>query len=124
MEKRLEFLEFDKLLESNEPLKERVSEYLITKYKLDDSLKGFKYMVDIISMSLILKKYSRTTIEYLKSYIAYRYDIKAFSVQRQLRYTCTVRGDYLPLEIAETAWWELTNEVEFGLIKVKRKTEI
>ena len=123
MENKLKYDVYHKFLKENEPLKKRVSEYLEYKYQLDSSLKGFSYMVDIISLSLILKKYSRTTIEHLKHFIAYKHDIKPFSVQRQLRYTCTVKSKYLPINICEESWYTLRNEIEYGLIKIKQKGE-
>ena len=110
---------YSKLLEKNEPIKKRVESYLVYKYKLDSSLKGFLYLVDIISLSLILKKYSRTTINELSYYIAYKYNIKHFSVQRQLRYTCTIRNKYLPIIICEQAWWDLHNEIEYGMLEIR-----
>ena len=116
-----EILRYDKLLLKNVELRKRVWIYLKKKYGLDSKLKGFQYLEVIISLSLILKKYSRTTIEQLKSYVAYKAGIKDFSVQRQLRYTCTIVTDnkYLPIDICCESWWELRQEIDQGLIEIK-----
>ena len=81
---------------------------------LDSELKGFLYLLDIITLSIIYRKYSRTTIAELTPFIAHKYDIKEFSVQRQLRYVCTVKtnGKYKVHDICENIWKKIKTEIE------------
>lgn len=81
---------------------------------LDSELKGFLYLLDIITLSIIYRKYSRTTIAELTPFIANKYNIKEFSVQRQLRYVCTVKtnGKYKVHDICESIWKKIKTEIE------------
>lgn len=81
---------------------------------LDSELRGFLYLLDIITLSIIYRKYSRTTIAELTPFIAHKYDIKDFSVQRQLRYVCTVKtnGKYKVHDICENIWKKIKTEIE------------
>lgn len=81
---------------------------------LDSELKGFLYLLDIITLSIIYRKYSRTTIAELTPFIAHKYDIKDFSVQRQLRYVCTIKtnGKYKVHDICENIWKKIKTEIE------------
>ena len=101
----------ERLLRENPYVREKVRKYLAMK-GLDTTLKGFSYLEDIIALSLVRRKYSRTTIAELTPYIAYKNGIKDFSVQRQLRYCCTIKNHYKPIDICEKAWYELMRELE------------
>lgn len=81
---------------------------------LNSSLKGFKYCSDIITLSLIKKKYSRTTIAELIPFIAYKYGIKEYSVQRQMRYTCTVvtKNKYTAIEVVYYVWNKVNQKIQ------------
>lgn len=105
-------LEFQQL-EENSEIKSMVYDYLVNK-GLDSTCKGFAYLLDIITLSLVKKKYSRTTIAELTSFIAYKNGIKDFSVQRQMRYVCTVKTNnkYKAIDICSRAWYEIRNELE------------
>lgn len=101
----------NRLLNENPYVREKVRKYLAL-IGLDTTLKGFNYLEDIISLSLLMRKYSRTTIAELTPYIAWKHGIKEYSVQRQLRYVCTIKNKYLPIDICEKAWYELMKELE------------
>ena len=97
-----------KMLENNQELSNRIAIWLIEK-GIQSHLKGFKMLVDIITLTKLKKKYSLTTIKELSPFIGYKYDIKPFSVQRQLRYTCTIatHKKYKPIELVSMAWYEI-----------------
>lgn len=80
------------LLRENKELQKNVNVYLENALFLDPNLKGFNYLSDIITLSLTKKRYSRATITELLPFIAWKNGIKEYSVQRQLRYVCTIRG--------------------------------
>lgn len=82
---------------------------------LDKNLKGFNYLLDIITLSIIYRNYSRTTIAELTPFIAKKNFIKPFSVQRQLRYVCTIKtnGKYKVHDICEQTWRKIKLELEF-----------
>lgn len=81
------------LLKENSELQNQVNEELIL-LGLNNSAKGFLYISDIITLMLLLKKYTRSFINELEPFIAYKYGIKKDSVQRQLRYVCTIQTDH------------------------------
>ena len=98
-------------LEENKDIEKKVYEYLVEK-GLDTKLKGFDYLKDIITLSLIKKKYSRTTIKELTPFIAFKYGIKEYSVQRQLRYVCSIKQKYYPVVICNRAWSDIRAVLE------------
>lgn len=108
------FKEEFKMLEENHKIRNMVYNHLIKRYGLKSNLKGFYYLVDIISLSLIKKNYSRTTINELSPFIAYKYRIKAFSVQRQLRYVCTIATNnrYKVVDICSDSWYFLKRRLQ------------
>lgn len=99
-----------KLLEKNEELSNKVAGWLIEK-GISPHLKGFKMLVDIIVLVKLKKKYSLTTIKELSPFIGHKYGVKDYSVQRQLRYTCTLATNrsYKPIELVSMAWYEIEN---------------
>ena len=109
----LEFKEYEKLLANNKSIRKRVGIKML-KLGLDGKLKGFKYLLDIITISVCKKKYSQTFMAEIFPYIALKEGIEVYSVQRQLRYTCTLKtnGKYLPNEIALKIWQEMQKELE------------
>lgn len=104
-------MEFESLLSKNSLTKKRVEELLIEK-GLDENLKGFKYLTDIITYALCSKKYSQTFMAEVIPFIAKRENIKEYSVQRQLRYTCTIKtkGKLYPNELAIEIWEKIKKE--------------
>lgn len=88
------------LLTNNQSLTNEVKEELIL-LGLNNSLKGFLYLTDIITLMLLLKKYTRSFICEIDQFIAHKYNIKRTSVQRQLRYVCTIstNGKYKAIEV-------------------------
>ena len=110
----MRFEEEYKILDKTKDLQKRVSDYLVEKYDLDNNAKGFKYLVDILTLCLIKKKYTRTFICEIAPFIAHKYGIKEFRVQRQLRYVCTVKTNnkYKVIDIVAKAWFELKTELE------------
>lgn len=98
-------MDFEKMLRENRSMRSRVVKKLID-LGLDYQLKGFRYMVDILTISLCNKKYSPTFMSEVIPFIAKREGIKEFSVQRQLRYTCTIKtnGKHIPNDIARDVW--------------------
>ena len=96
------------LLKNNQELKKKIKEYLIEKgYK--SNLKGFIYFCDIATIGLLKKKYSKTFLKEIYPFIAYKYKIKEFSVQRQLRYTFTLSNEKLkikPEDLYQELWFE------------------
>lgn len=80
-----------RMLRDNQQLQYQVDRYLENQFGLQSYLKGFKYLSDIITITLVKKKYSKTTIAEIAPFIAWKYGIKDFSVQRQLRYVCTLK---------------------------------
>lgn len=88
------------LLNNNQSLTNEVSEELIL-LGLNNSTKGFLYLVDIITLQLLLKKYTRSFICEIEPFIAHKYQIKQDSVQRQLRYVCTIQTNnkYKAIEV-------------------------
>ena len=86
----LDFKREYQLLEENNSLTNKVKEELIL-LGLNNTTKGFLYIADIITLMLLLKKYTRSFICDLKPFIAHKYKIKQNSVQRQLRYVCTIQ---------------------------------
>lgn len=83
------FEEEIRLLKENQELKEKIENYLVGK-GYNSKLKGFDYFCDIATIGLVKKKYSKTFLKEIYPFIAYKYNIKPFSVQRQLRYTFTL----------------------------------
>ncbi len=100
-------------LEKNTELQKMVEEEL-QKMGINPSLKGFKYCSDIITLALVKKRYSRTTIAELIPFIAYKYGIKEYSVQRQMRYTCTVvtKNKYTVIEVVYHVWEKINNKIQ------------
>lgn len=95
------------ILENNKDLQKDVNKYLI-KEGLNPSLKGFKYFSDIVVISLVKKKYSKTFMCDLFPFIAHKYKIKEFSVQRQLRYTITLASQegHIPYKLYQKIWFD------------------
>lgn len=102
-----------KLLKENQKLANIVEKWLIMQ-GLDKNIKGFSYCKDIITLSLLKKQFSKTTIAEITPFIAYKNGIKDYSVQRQMRYVCTIKtnGKYIPDEICRRGWYEIKNAIE------------
>lgn len=105
-------LEF-KQLKENPQIVKMVNEWLIAR-GLDSTCKGFEYTSEIISLLLIKKKYSRDAMASLFGFIAYKNGIKEFSVQRQMRYVCTIKtkNKYIVNDICSQAWYDIRNALE------------
>ena len=108
-----EYKEYNKLLYKNKEIRKKIAVRLLD-LGLNGKLKGFLYLLDIITISVCKKKYSQTFMAEIFPYIAKREGIEVYSVQRQLRYTCTVKTNnkYLPNEIALQIWQEMQKELE------------
>lgn len=108
------FSEEYEILKNNKELQDRVSKHLVEKYELDKNAKGFKYLIDIITISLVRKKYTRTFICEIAPFIAHKYGIKVFSVQRQMRYVCTIKTNnkYKAIDVVANTWYEIKTELE------------
>lgn len=100
-----------KLLNDNKELRKRIYKELLKK-GLDNNLKGFHYLLDIIAFCVLKRKHSFTPITTLYPFIAHKYGIKEHSVQRQLRYTCTIKnyGFYVPNMVCFEIWKKLIDE--------------
>lgn len=94
------------ILNENQELQNKVNNFLINE-GINPSLKGFKYFSDIVTISLVKKNYSKTFMSELFPFIAYKYGIKEYSVQRQLRYTITLssRDGTLPEKLYQKIWF-------------------
>jgi len=66
---------------------------LLLRYGVNKEMKGYKYMKDIILLGYT-KKYSSPVLKDYFEEVANRYNIKAHSVQRQLRYAVTKTNIY------------------------------
>lgn len=93
------------ILEKNKELQNEINKYLINQ-GINPALKGFKYFSDIVTISLVKKKYSKTFMYELFPFIAHKYNIKEYSVQRQLRYAITLTNDegYIPEQLYQKIW--------------------
>lgn len=102
-----------KELRDNPEIKQMVYDWMVGK-GLDPKCKGFDYTLDIITLSIIKKKYSRETIAKLTSFVAYKNGIKDWSVQRQMRWVCTIKtkNKYKVIDICSGAWYEIRNKIE------------
>lgn len=100
---------------TEEELNERVKVWLI-RMGVPPELKGFDYMVDMILTMKKIKKYSRAKPNELYGFIAEKYGIEEHSVQRQLRYACTLKNIYsdkvLPIELLDRAFHEIKLDKE------------
>lgn len=94
------------ILQENQELQKQVNEFLI-KEGVNPSLKGFKYFSDIVTISLVKKKYSKSFMCELYPFIAHKYNIKEYSVQRQLRYTITIASTkgIVPEKLYQKIWF-------------------
>jgi hypothetical protein len=108
-----EYKEYNKLLYKNKEIRKKIAVRLLD-LGLNGKLKGFLYLLGIITISVCKKKYSQTFMAEIFPYIAKREGIEVYSVQRQLRYTCTVKTNnkYLPNELALQIWQEMQKELE------------
>lgn len=113
MQNQSRFSEEFMALERNKTLQGMVNNELM-KLGLDCRLKGFKYVSDIITLALIKRKYSRTTIAELTPFIACKYGIKDFSVQRQMRYVCTIRNarKETAIDIVYNVWHKINTKIQ------------
>lgn len=111
-----------KLLNDNKEMKKRVFVELLRK-GLDRNLKGFHYLLDIITLCVLKRKHSFTPITTLYPFIAHKYGIKEFSVQRQLRYTCTIKnyGFYVPNMLCFEIWKKIIDEENAKLEKENKR---
>lgn len=104
-----------KVLKTDEELLEEINEFLENNGVLP-SLKGFKYMADLILLMKKRKRFSKATIDELKPFIAEKYGIKEHSVQRQLRYAVTIanglKDGILPIDLMSKAFYEIKLEKE------------
>lgn len=107
----IKYREYVKLLNDNKELQKKVYKELIKK-GIDHNLKGFYYLLDIISLCVLKRKHSFTPIKEIFPFIAHKYGIKEYSVQRQLRYTCTIRnyGFYVPNVVCFDIWKKIIDE--------------
>lgn len=107
------FNEYDKLINDNPKIKIKVYQYLVKK-GLNKSLKGFAYLVDMLTLMLVIKQYSKPFMAELFPYIAHKYGIQEYSVQRQLRYCCTItcKYHYVVNELCISAWYDIRTEIE------------
>lgn len=105
----VKFEEEFKILEKNKELQKDVNEYLMQK-GYNPSLKGFQYFSDIATIGLTKKQYSKTFMCEIYPFIAHKYNIKEFSVQRQLRYTFTLANSNVkkikPDELYQKLWFD------------------
>lgn len=101
-----------KILESNKDLQKEVMLKLMS-YGIDCSKKGSQYLIDMITLILLLKDYSRIFNKETYEFIAHKYGIKPHSVQRQLRYVCTIKTDgaYKPIELVEKIYYTLKQKM-------------
>lgn len=109
----IDFFNEERLLKENQEVQKMVNVYM-EALGLKPELKGFTYLSDIMTLALVRKKYSRTTMAELTPFIAWKYGIKPFSVQRQLRYTCTLqtKGKYIVNTVAEKVWQQLKPKID------------
>lgn len=88
---------------------------LLIKYGVNRDLKGYQYMKDIVLLGYA-KKYSYPKLVDYFEEIANKYNIKPFSIQRQLRYAVTLQNIYnekvTPEEILRRANMEIKSEKE------------
>lgn len=105
----VKFKEEFEILEKNKELKKEVEKYL-TRKGFNPSLKGFEYFCDIATIGLVKKKYSKTFMCEIYPFIAHKYNIKEFSVQRQLRYTFTLANynfkKIKPEDLYQDLWFD------------------
>lgn len=101
------FKEQFEILEQNKELQNAVNQYLI-KNGVSSKLKGFQYFSDIATIGLVNKKYSKTFMKDIFPFIAHKYNIKEFSVQRQLRYTFTIACErkIRPEDLYQCLWFD------------------
>lgn len=101
------------MLSQNVFVKKLVMKELLDK-GLDKKLKGFLYLLDLITLALLKKNYSRTTPKELYPILAHKYGIKEYSIQRQLRYTCTIACEkhYKPDCLAQEIWFKVKTILE------------
>ena len=104
-----DFSEEINILNENQDVQEKVVSYLLKK-GYNPELKGFKYFSDIATIGLIKKKYSKTFMCEIYPFIAHKYNIRMFSVQRQLRYTFTLASSNVekirPEELYQKLWFD------------------
>lgn len=86
----------------------------VKRYGVDESLKGFEYMCELIFWMKKTKKYSTSAMQELYHYVASKHGIEEYSVQRQLRYAVTLNnlygGKLLPVELMHQAQREIETE--------------
>ena len=65
-------------------------------------------------VALVKKQYTRTFISEISPFISHKYGIKTVSIQRQLRYACTIKTDnkYKVIDIVSKTWYEIKKELE------------
>ena len=102
-----EFQEEYDILNENKELHDKVKQYLINE-GINPQLKGFDYFADLVTISLFKKKYSMSFMKTIYPFIAHKYNIKKSSVQRQLRYTFTLKNvrKVLPEDMYKKIWLE------------------
>lgn len=114
------FKKYIKFLENEEV--ERLVYKTMISYQIPSKYKGFKYFKDIIVISLQDNSYSMQPMAKYFDFIAYEYDIENFSVQRQLRYSCTIKGCCrVPIDLYTVIWRVLQNKVVAILEKQKEE---
>ena len=88
----LELQQHQKEMIDNTFLREQIETFLNEQYGIETKLKGTKYMVDILLLAKSGENFSSTLNEKYK-YLANRYGIQETSIQRQLRYACTLKSE-------------------------------
>lgn len=101
----------EKMLNDNPKVIEKATEYL-DNLGINKELKGYKYMRDILALAVLKKKYSCSFFNEITPYIAYKYNIKNYSVQRQLRYTFTITNHYIPNDVLLNGYLIIKEEME------------